>query len=905
MDNLESTLTVLNNHKQYICDLCKKVFNQKSDYTRHKNKKAPCISISEIQEITIKKDNKMAEKNGMTNIFKNCLNILRDNEGLTGDKALRNISYLLILKLIESHFGVDIDIDNYNYDFSAYGNDTESIKKHKNKLLEKVRFSNLSKEDEDNIPVNMKYLWDDILSKHPSTKGVFLEGKGFDIKHKSTYKKLIDKLNSFDLFKSEYDVLGNAYEEVIQDIMTGKVLGQFFTQPLVKKMMINLINPQILEDGKIETCCDPTMGTGGFLITYLKYILHQANTKNIKPDWKFIKDEGLYGKELEPDTYQLAMSNMLISSGYMFDKLDHGDSIREPITRKFDNILANPPFGIKGLKYDDFTSTLKNEYTPIKTDNAVSLFIQAIIYMLKINGKCAVVLPDGQDLFSKTNTTLVAIREYLMKTCDLKEIIYLPSGIFTYTSIKTCVFYFIKKKEGIDVLETNIKRKDGKEDGKEIKRDYKFSKTHQTTKVKFYDYNPYEDVKNLLVEVPIEKIVNNFYSLNYAEYMKDETEDNQYEDGVVVKTLGEVCEIQNGKRIVKGQVETGEYPVLGGGGFTSFYTNEYSREGKTCKISREGMSLYNCVMLLNQKYYLNSQAFTIKSKNESIVINEYLWYYLDNNKEQVFKCGRGTAQKAIDIDEFKTIKIPIPSLDRQKEVVEYLDFIYEKVNKTSNEKISELKKLNEFCLKNQKTFGENVVKTLGEVCNFKNGTNITKEKLLDGIYPVVGGGKSPLGFHNEYNVDENTILISKDGAYAGYISKYHEKVFVSNHGIYICNIDAKIILKDYIYYYLKLVLQYKLYSLQTGTAQPGVNKEHISKLKIPVPSLERQKEIVEYCECNDILIKQLEKEIEQNKKQAQQFITGIVKSQNQSENNSNEEEQEIENTEEPEEDLTE
>jgi len=92
-----------------------------------------------------------------------------------------------------------------------------------------------------------------------------------------------------------------------------------------------------------------------------------------------------------------------------------------------------------------------------KTDNAVSLFIQAIIYMLKINGKCAVVLPDGQDLFSKSNNTLVAIREYLLKTCDLKEIIYLPSGIFTYTSIKTCVFYFVKKREGKDVLETTIK----------------------------------------------------------------------------------------------------------------------------------------------------------------------------------------------------------------------------------------------------------------------------------------------------------------------------------------------------------------------------------------------------------------------------------------------------------------
>ena len=156
-----------------------------------------------------------------------------------------------------------------------------------------------------------------------------------------------------------------------------------------------------------------------------------------------------------------------------------------------------------------------------------------------------------------------------------------------------------------------------------------------------------------------------------------------------IKTLGEVCEFQNGKRIVKGQVETGEYPVLGGGGFTSFYTNEYSREGKTCKISREGMSLHNCVMLLNEKYYLNSQAFTIKSKNEIIMINEYLWYCLDNNKEQVFKCGRGPAQKAIDIDEFKSIKIPIPSLERQEEIIGIYENIAEEHKKNFLDKIEQ------------------------------------------------------------------------------------------------------------------------------------------------------------------------------------------------------------------------
>jgi type I restriction-modification system DNA methylase subunit len=874
--------------KQYSCDLCKKVFNQKNDFTRHQNKKAPCITLTEMQQISQTKEVKMDNKTTLISVFKSCLNILRDNEGLTGEKALRTLSYLLILKLLEPHFGCEINIDDYEYDFSHI--EDEMIEKHKNKLLEIVRFSNLSNEKEDNIPVNMKYLWDDILSNHPTTKNIFLKGKGFDIQHKSTYKKLIDKLNSLDLSQTEYDVLGNAYEEVIQDIMTGKVLGQFFTQPLVKKMMVKLINPQIHPDGKIDTCGDPTMGTGGFLITYLQYILQQATAKNIKPDWDFIKTEGLYGKELEPDTYQLAVSNMLISSGHMFEKLDRGDSIRVPITRKFDNILANPPFGIKGLKYDDFQSPLKSEYVPIKTDNAVSLFIQAIIYMLKINGKCAVVLPDGQDLFSKTNTTLVAIREYLMKTCDLKEIIYLPSGIFTYTSIKTCVFYFVKKREGTDILETKIKvSKIQKETG----RDYKFSKTHQTTKVKFYDYNPYEDVKNLLVEVPIEKIVSNSYSLNYAEYMKDETEEEQYEEGVVVKTLGEVCSIIKGeKKRSKDGKENGLYPLYYCSILGNLYLDTFDYTGEGIIINKTNGSGKAMVYFGNNKYNVGETTIHFKSKiNELQTI--YIYYYLFHNIELLQKYFKGANQKSIVEDDLFKIKIPIPSLERQQEIVKYLDFIYEKANKTSNEKIAELKQLNEFCLSNQKIFGENVVKELGEISiinpeNMKSG-QYTEINYID-IASVKGGQILELQkLTNDFPSRAKRIVKKGDILYSSVRPNLKGYVYISDdiqNGIASTGFadirvkEPNTILSKYLYYIMTSdYISDDLISKAKGAQYPAVSFDDFETIKIPLPSLERQKEIVDYCEYNDTLIKQLETEIENNKKQAQQFITGIVKAQ--------------------------
>jgi restriction endonuclease S subunit len=171
-------------------------------------------------------------------------------------------------------------------------------------------------------------------------------------------------------------------------------------------------------------------------------------------------------------------------------------------------------------------------------------------------------------------------------------------------------------------------------------------------------------------------------------------------------------------------------------------------------------------------------------------------------------------------------------------------------------------------------YGCNVeVKKLGDVCEFQNGKNITTKELVKGDYPVVGGGKEPLGYHNKFNVDENTILISKDGAYAGYVSRYNNKVFVSNHGIYINEVKSDIVLRDFIYYYMKHILQPKLYKLQTGAAQPGVNKNNIEKLEIPIPHIQMQSKFVNYF---DTFIENTETINKQKIKQLQECINTTI-----------------------------
>ena len=150
--------------------------------------------------------------------------------------------------------------------------------------------------------------------------------------------------------------------------------------------------------------------------------------------------------------------------------------------------------------------------------------------------------------------------------------------------------------------------------------------------------------------------------------------------------------------------------------------------------------------------------------------------------------------------------------------------------------------------------------------------------MIDGIYDVIGGGKI-IGKHNQKNRDGNDFTLTRVGDInINYIDKPY---YLTDNGFSLKSKQEDIMTK-YIYYLLSHNKDY-LTNLYQGTAQKVISKTNLKSIKIPIPSLERQKEIVEYCEYNDTLIKQLEKEIENNKKQAQQFITCIVKAQVQTE----------------------
>jgi type I restriction-modification system DNA methylase subunit/restriction endonuclease S subunit len=883
---------------KYTCSLCQKVFAQKIDFTRHTNKKTPCISIAQIQEIQKADtgiesyDEKVSQ---ISRILYSCHNILRDREGITGEKALRNITNIVVLKSLgkyledEDHMG----LLTYPYDFSDSGFSEEQ----RQTILSYVYFDNLLKMKEDNIKNNIGVFWDIVLSQNPFTSKIFQKGMGFDIGSSSTFSALFSKINELEITDQTAELIGDAYEIFIKDVMKGKTLGQFFTPPVVRKKLVKILHPQIRPDGSIPTCCDPTAGTCGLLIRYLYSLQNDAKSRNISIDW----DEHpnvVYGREIDVETSKLGVSNMLVSFGRIFDGLTSGDSIRKPIVEKFDYVTANPPFGIKGLKYDEIHHDYKNEYTPIKTDNAVSLFLQAIICMLNVGGTASVVLPDGQDLFSKSGA-YVLVREYLMKTCDLKGVYYLPAGVFVSTPIKTCIFHFVKRREGRDVLasvDELPEQTDGKKKrAKKPKNGSIFcTNTHQTSTVRFYDHIPSNNAREdgtdtLFAEVSIEDIAANSYSLNYTEYIKDtDTEEQDVDnegDGVVVKTLGEVCEFQNGSQLDKKDMVVGNIPIYGGGVKIVGFHNSYNRNGNETIVCGTGNPGY--VNYSYGKPFWASQCFTLKSKNTNNLLDKYLYYYSKIVLENEFMSKqKGTAQKFIRFNQVIDIKIPIPPVKRQQEIVEYLDFI-QNSNKTTESRITELKKFNAYRLKHQQMFGENVVKTLGEIFNCKMGKYNSNDMDGKGDIPFYScKSNNPVGVHSEHSFEfpEYLLLVSAGGSRHNMVGDsvgLGKSYYVTGKTACRANVCALIPKnKDnikYINYYLNINRNDTNKKAHFTTNLGIISLDDIKSIKIPIPPLERQQEIVEYCERNDAIIRELEQEIAQTKQLTATFMTEAIR----------------------------
>jgi type I restriction-modification system DNA methylase subunit len=159
---------------------------------------------------------------------------------------------------------------------------------------------------------------------------------------------------------------------------------------------------------------------------------------------------------------------------------------------------------------------------------------------------------------------------------------------------------------------------------------------------------------------------------------------------------------------------------------------------------------------------------------------------------------------------------------------------------------------------------------LGEVCDFKGYKYIKRSDMIEGEYKVIGGGKKPSGFHNEFNKDANTILCSGTGSYAGYISKYSTPVWASE-SFSIHSNDNQKLNESYLYLYLKNIQEFLYTKRPASGGQPHMYPKTMMKIKIPLPSLEVQQQIVDELSHIETSIETIESRIAQLKREKDQY----------------------------------
>lgn len=139
----------------------------------------------------------------------------------------------------------------------------------------------------------------------------------------------------------------------------------------------------------------------------------------------------------------------------------------------------------------------------------------------------------------------------------------------------------------------------------------------------------------------------------------------------ITQPLAELADIRYGTRVVRKKDGGAIYPVYGGGGAT-FQMDTFNRED--CFIvSRFGMSA-DCVRKVEGRFFLNDSGLSVSSRSPDRVLQAFLDLQLFANQPAIYALGKGTAQKNLDVPQFKELLISYPeNLEEQRQIVAVLD----------------------------------------------------------------------------------------------------------------------------------------------------------------------------------------------------------------------------------------
>ncbi|MEP6626886.1 MAG: N-6 DNA methylase, partial [Ginsengibacter sp.] len=325
---------------------------------------------------------------------------------------------------------------------------------------------------------------------------------------------LIDLIEHFSQHKLNLstvadDKLGNAYEYLIKEFAddSGHTAAEFYTNRTVVKLMTMIMDPQ-----PSESVYDPTCGSGGLL---LNCALH------LRDEGKEYRTMKLYGQEINLITSAIARMNMFMHGIEEFS-IVRGDTLARPAfiendtLKKFNVILANPPYSIKAWDQKGFTNDPygRNIWGTPPQGCADYAFQQHIQKSLDDkNGRSISLWPHGV-LFRDAEADM---RRKMIEEDLVECVIGLGPNLFYNSPMEACLLITTtnkpKERKGKILIVNAVK---------EVKQDKNIAFLEDKHIDKIYkSYLDFVDEEGFSKVIDIETVLENKGSLNIAQYVSN------------------------------------------------------------------------------------------------------------------------------------------------------------------------------------------------------------------------------------------------------------------------------------------------------------------------------------------------------------------------------------------------
>ncbi len=682
-----------------------------------------------------------------------------------------------------------------------------------------------------------------------------------------TLNLFLKEINSFAYDHSEN--LGDAFEYLLSVLGSQGDAGQFRTPRHIIDFIVEVVDPK-----KDETILDPACGTAGFLISAYKHILKSNKNKPLTPDEKKRLMGNLSGYDISPDMVKLSLVNMYLH-GFPSPNIHEYDTLtsEEKWDERFDVMMANPPFmtpkgGIRPHKR--FT---------VDANRSEVLFVDYITEHLNNKGRAGIIVPEGI-IFTASNA-YKQLRKILVED-GLYAVVSLPAGVFSpYSGVKTSILFFDNQiaKQSKEILFVKVLN-DGFELGAQRRPVDRNDLPHAVEVLHEQRAAVKAGTKNSLVKkgslfawaVPKSKIeASGDYNLSGESYKVAALQSNQRWD--VVK-LGELCEVQRGISYSSKEISETEAGVplynlksIKRNGDLFDHGFKYFTGGVKEKfLVKTGDVLIALTDLTPTSEIIGAPKIITESIRAAhsadlgrIVLKDsrlnttYLYYLLRSKKyrDYIVNFSNGANVKHLKVDGFYSFSIPLPPLEIQEQFVTELGN-YQKVIDGAKQIVTNYKPLIKIDA-SWKTVD------VDSICKLVRGSSPRPQG--DSRYY---GGKVPRLMISDVTRDgmyvmPETDFLTEEGAKLSRPMKKGEVVMAvsGNPGLpSILKVDAcihdgwvgfrelsKDILPEFFYYvlfYQKVVN----HSLSIGAVFKNLTTDQVKGFKIPLPSLEVQREVI-------------------------------------------------------------